>query len=57
VAYLPQADAYQTLLRTHEGLQFGNAMISSQQFNHCQQAYQQIEHHAQSHPESGSSSP
>jgi hypothetical protein len=59
VAYFPQADAYQTLLRTHEGLQFGNAVISQQQFNNCQQAYRQIEHPPpeQRHPESGPHSP
>ena len=40
---LPKHSAYQVLLNTHEQLCFGNADISSTEFEQCQQAYRQIE--------------
>lgn len=43
VQLLPQAEAYQTLLATHEQLRFGQTEISVEQFNRCQQAYRAIE--------------
>ena len=43
VDQFPQADSYKMLLYTHEYLKFGNAIISSEQFQACQQAYQTIE--------------
>jgi hypothetical protein len=43
VQLLPQAEAYQTLLTTHEQLRFGQTEISVEQFNRCQQAYRTIE--------------
>lgn len=43
VQLLPQAEAYQTLLLTHEQLCFGQTEISVEQFNRCQQAYRAIE--------------
>lgn len=46
VKLLPQAQAYQTLLRTHEQLCFGNTDISAEAFNRCQAAYREIEQSA-----------
>lgn len=43
VQLLPQAEAYRFLLQTHEQLQFGNAAVSVETFNQCQQAYGEIE--------------
>ncbi|NDJ17791.1 DUF4129 domain-containing protein [Myxacorys almedinensis] len=43
VQRLPRSHAYQTLLRTHEQLCFGNAAISVETFNQCQQAYGDLE--------------
>ncbi|MBW4419499.1 MAG: DUF4129 domain-containing protein [Myxacorys californica WJT36-NPBG1] len=43
VQLLPRSHAYQTLLRTHEQLCFGNATISAEIFNQCQQAYSDLE--------------
>ncbi|MCY7322001.1 MAG: DUF4129 domain-containing protein [Phormidesmis sp. CAN_BIN36] len=40
---LPQSQAYQTLIRTHEQLCFGDGVISADLFNRCQRAYQEIE--------------
>ncbi|PSB17852.1 DUF4129 domain-containing protein [Phormidesmis priestleyi ULC007] len=40
---LPQSQAYQTLIRTHEQLCFGDGVISADVFNRCQRAYQEIE--------------
>jgi Domain of unknown function (DUF4129) len=40
---LPQNRAYQTLLKTHERLCFGNTEISPEAFEQCQQAYRDIE--------------
>ena len=39
----PEADNYQVLLHTHEHLKFGNAAISAEQFQACQEAFQAIE--------------
>jgi hypothetical protein len=49
VKLLPQSEAYQTLLRTHELLCFGEATISAETFNRCQQAYREIEQPAAGH--------
>jgi Domain of unknown function (DUF4129) len=43
VQQLPQSQAYQTLIRTHEQLCFGDAAVSVDVFNRCQRAYQEIE--------------
>ena len=43
VQQLPQSQAYQTLIRTHEQLCFGDGVISADLFNRCQRAYQEIE--------------
>lgn len=40
---LPQSQAYQTLIRTHERLCFGDGVVSADVFNRCQRAYQEIE--------------
>ena len=40
---LPQSQAYQTLIRTHEQLCFGDGVVSADVFNRCQRAYQEIE--------------
>ena len=40
---LPQSQAYQTLIRAHEQLCFGDATVSADLFDRCQQAYQEIE--------------
>ena len=40
---LPQSQAYQTLIRTHEQLCFGYGVISADVFDRCQRAYQEIE--------------
>lgn len=40
---LPQHSAYRVLLNTHENLCFGNADISLETFEDCQQAYREIE--------------
>jgi len=40
---LPQQEAYQLLLNTHENLCFGNSAISPEIFDRCQQAFQEIE--------------
>lgn len=47
VQLLPQSQAYQTLLRTHEHVCFGDAAISVDAFNRCQQAYGDIERETQ----------
>jgi hypothetical protein len=43
VAQLPQAEAYQILIKTHEELQFGNGRLSLEGFQRCQRAYSAIE--------------
>ncbi|NJK54205.1 MAG: DUF4129 domain-containing protein [Leptolyngbyaceae cyanobacterium SU_3_3] len=43
VQQFPQAQAYQTLIRTHEQLCFGNVAISSEELGICQRAYRAIE--------------
>lgn len=40
---LPNREAYQILLNTHEQLCFANSVISLEIFERCQQAYQEIE--------------
>jgi hypothetical protein len=40
---LPQVSPYQLLIQTHERLYFGNAEISAELCDRCQQAYQQVE--------------
>lgn len=40
---LPKREAYQMLLNTHENIYFGNADISPEDFQQCQQAYREIE--------------
>ncbi|MCL1466618.1 DUF4129 domain-containing protein [Argonema galeatum] len=40
---LPKQESYQVLLSTHEELCFGNAEISSEIFDRCQQAYRKID--------------
>ncbi len=40
---LPQSQAYQTLIRTHEQLCFSDGAISADLFDRCQRAYQEIE--------------
>lgn len=40
---LPNMEAYQILLNTHEQLCFANSEISLETFERCQQAYQEIE--------------
>ncbi|MFB2835853.1 DUF4129 domain-containing protein [Floridanema evergladense] len=40
---LPNREAYQILLNTHEQLCFANRVISLEIFERCQQAYQEIE--------------
>ncbi|MGA9380929.1 MAG: DUF4129 domain-containing protein [Phormidium sp.] len=40
---LPNREAYQVLLNTHEQLCFANSPISLEIFERCQQAYQEIE--------------
>ncbi|NEQ87385.1 MAG: DUF4129 domain-containing protein [Moorea sp. SIO2I5] len=42
IQQLPQPKPYQILLITHQQLCFSNAEVSSQVFERCQQAYQQI---------------
>ncbi len=42
VTSLPQAQAYQVLLNTHEQLCFSDRLISSETFHTCQEAYGQI---------------
>ena len=39
----PQSQAYQTLIRTHEQLCFGDGAVPADLFNRCQRAYQAIE--------------
>ncbi len=43
VKLLPRSRAYETILRTHEQLCFGEGNISAETFNRCQQAYREIE--------------
>ncbi len=43
VQQLPQSQAYQTLIQTHEQLCFGNGAVSADLFQRCQRAYQEIE--------------
>ena len=43
LTHLPHAGSCQLLLQTHESLKFGNALISAEQFQQCQQAYRLIE--------------
>lgn len=43
VTQLPQSEHYQTLLQTHEELQFGNVILSAERFQRCQRAYTAIE--------------
>ena len=43
VAQLPQSEHYQTLLQTHEELQFGNMTLSGEHCQRCQRAYAAIE--------------
>lgn len=40
---LPKQESYQTLLTTHEEICFGNAEISPEIFDRCQQAYRKID--------------
>lgn len=40
---LPKREAYQILLNTHENIYFGNADISLEECQQCQQAYREIE--------------
>ncbi|NJP09785.1 MAG: DUF4129 domain-containing protein [Leptolyngbyaceae cyanobacterium RU_5_1] len=40
---LPNPRPYQVLIRTHERLCFSNTEISEDTFNHCEQAYREIE--------------
>ena len=42
VQQLPQSQAYQTLIATHEQLCFGNSEILPETFEQCQQAYREI---------------
>jgi Domain of unknown function (DUF4129) len=48
VSLLPRSQSYETILRTHEQMCFGEGNISAETFNRCQQAYREIEH-----PDSG----
>ena len=43
VQQLPQSQAYQTLIQTHEQLCFGDGTASVDLFQRCQRAYQEIE--------------
>ncbi|HIK53931.1 MAG TPA: DUF4129 domain-containing protein [Synechococcales cyanobacterium M55_K2018_004] len=43
VQQLPQAAAYRTLIHTHERLCFSDAVISLEDCDRCQRAYQEIE--------------
>ncbi len=43
VQQLPQSQAYQTLIQTHEQLCFGDRAVSADLFQRCQRAYQEIE--------------
>lgn len=43
VQQLPKPQPYQLLINIHERWRFGNATISSETFDRCQQAYQEIE--------------
>jgi hypothetical protein len=40
---LPHPQPYTTLINTHEQICFGNAPVSANLFQHCQQAYREIE--------------
>ncbi len=43
VQTLPHANAYQTLIQTHERLQFADSAISQQECDRCQQAYRELD--------------
>ncbi|CAN1209017.1 hypothetical protein TUMEXPCC7403_02255 [Tumidithrix helvetica PCC 7403] len=42
---IPQSQPCQVLIATHEQLWFGNAAISAETFERCQQAYREVERH------------
>lgn len=43
VSHMPGPRPYQLLIRTHERAEFGDAVVSEESYERCQQAYREIE--------------
>lgn len=43
ISHAAESRPYQLLIRTHERAEFGNAVVSAESYERCQQAYREIE--------------